>query len=109
MNHFQSKDRSSWKKISERGGGLHQSWSDCVCSVELSRIQMGTNKWSQLPNCLKNLLKAQDAEICCHIGGKFLGADGFAEDVTLLASTHQVLQFNILDNNSSYGLKLLKL
>ena len=38
------------------------------------------------------LLKLRDAGVGCHIGGEFLGAFGYADDVTLLAPSRQALQ-----------------
>ena len=38
------------------------------------------------------LLKLREAGVGCHIGGEFLGAFGYADDVTLLAPSRQALQ-----------------
>ena len=49
------------------------------------------------------LCQLRDAGLGCHIGGNFLGAFGYADDVTLLAPTRQGLQsmLNICENFAS--------
>ena len=38
------------------------------------------------------LVRLRDAGVGCHIGGMYLGAFGYADDVTLLAPSRQALQ-----------------
>ena len=46
------------------------------------------------------LSQLRDAGIGCHIGGKFLGAFGYADDITLLSPSREGLQrmLNICEN-----------
>ena len=49
------------------------------------------------------LVELREAGVGCHVGGQYLGAFGYADDVTLLAPTRQGLQImlNICENFAS--------
>ena len=52
------------------------------------------------------LARLRDAGVGCHIGGMYLGAFGYADDVTLLAPSRQALQLmlDICEDFASYKL-----
>ena len=52
------------------------------------------------------LVRHWDAGVGCHIGGMYLGAFGYADDVTLLAPSRQALQLmlDICEDFASYKL-----